>query len=242
MKFDYQHYVGLLNLLQKQNYHITDYHNWRDVERCVILRHDVDNDLEKALSMAKLEQQYHVKSTYFILITSNFYNILSKDNTEKIRRIQSCGHEIGLHFDEMAYPGLTLEERIDAIRNEAKILETVTGRSVSTVSMHRPSREFLESDMEIPNMINSYSKTFFHEFKYLSDSRRNWREPVEEIIQSEAYSKLHILTHAFWYGEQEQSMHDRIYSYVNNAGAERYQILESNITDLASIMKREEIH
>lgn len=242
MKFDYRHYVGLLNLLQRHHYHIADYHNWTKHKKCVILRHDVDNDLEKALSLAQIEQQQDVKSTYFVLVTSNFYNILSKDNAERIRRIQNCGHEIGLHFDETAYPGAALDELKDVIRKEAGILETIVEKSVSTVSMHRPSREFLESNMDIPNMINSYSQTFFHEFKYLSDSRRNWREPVEEIIQSEEFSKLHILTHAFWYGEQEQSIHDRICNYVNSAGEERYEILESNLSDLGSIMKREEIH
>ena len=51
-------------------------------------------------------------------------------------------------------------------------------------------------------MINSYGQTFFHDFKYLSDSRRRWREPVEEIIRSGTYDRLHILTHAFWYHKQ----------------------------------------
>ena len=39
----------------------------------------------------------------------------------------------------------------------------------------------------VPGMINGYGKVYFKEFKYLSDSRRWWREPVEEIIESGQY-------------------------------------------------------
>ena len=61
--------------------------------------------------------------------------------------------------------------------------------------MHRPSKDFLEMDLEIPNVINSYQKKFFNDFKYVSDSRMSWRENVEEIVDSEKYSQLHILSY-----------------------------------------------
>lgn len=78
---------------------------------------------------------------------------------------------------------------------------------------------------------------FFHEFKYLSDSRRNWREPVVDIVKSGEYKRLHILTHAFWYETEEENQHDTIEKFVNNANRERYLQLKDNITDLESIMK-----
>lgn len=43
----------------------------------------------------------------------------------------------------------------------------------------------LEADLQIPGIMNSYGRTFFHDFKYLSD--RRWREPVLDIIRSEEY-------------------------------------------------------
>ncbi len=115
------------------------------------------------------------------------------------------------------------------------------GTQVSAVSMHRPSRAILDADIHIPDMINSYGKKFFREFKYLSDSRRHWREPVEEIIDSAEYDRLHILTHPFWYSEKEYDMHRAVAGFINSGNLQRYQQMERNITDLESIMGREEV-
>ena len=52
MEFTYQAYEGLLGSLETRGYAFADYHNWENYPRCVILRHDIDNDIEKALSLA----------------------------------------------------------------------------------------------------------------------------------------------------------------------------------------------
>ena len=161
------------------------------------------------------------RSTYFVLLSSDFYNVFSRKGRLLMRRISSMGHEIGLHFDEMQYP--------DA-----------AGCPVTAVSMHRPSRAVLQADLEIPGMVNSYSRTFFHDFKYLSDSRRRWREPVEQAVCSGAYEKLHILTHAFWYFDREETLHDTVEKFVNGACSRCYQAFSENFTDLASVMGPEE--
>lgn len=107
--------------------------------------------------------------------------------------------------------------------------------------MHRPSKEILKENIIIPGMINTYGKTFFEEFKYVSDSRRNWREPVEEIIVSGKYSRMQILTHAFWYDEKEKGLHDTIKFFINSASRQRYDSLAENFTDLESVIGLDEI-
>ncbi len=141
----------------------------------------------------------------------------------------------------MRYPGVSIRDLKQLIVNEAEILATVLNRDVDVVSMHRPSKEVLEADMQITGMINSYGKTFFNGFKYMSDSRRRWREPVEEIISSKRFDRLHLLTHAFWYNEGEIDIHDSIYQFVNCANHDRFGYFMENITDLTSIMKADEI-
>lgn len=83
MEFTFDSYERLLNLLGENGYKTADYRNWNQYDQCVILRHDVDTDLRKALEMAKLECQYGIKSTYFVLLTSNFYNLYSYRNSAK---------------------------------------------------------------------------------------------------------------------------------------------------------------
>ena len=103
MNFTYNSYVTMLSALGKNGYVFTNYHTCDIYKRCVILRHDIDTSLEKAVELAKLEAQQGVRSTYFVLLSSGFYNVMSKGTREKIKEIQNMGHDIGLHFDELNY-------------------------------------------------------------------------------------------------------------------------------------------
>ena len=103
MRFTFDAYNELINKLRENEYTIANYHNYEKTEKCVILRHDVDYSMEKALIMAEYEKSIDVKSTYFLLLTSDFYNVLSHKNQKYIHKIIEYGHDIGLHFDELRY-------------------------------------------------------------------------------------------------------------------------------------------
>ena len=207
------------------------------MEKCVIFRHDIDYDVNKALTLARLEREHEINSTYFVLVTSDFYNVFSRSSAEALRGIVACGHEIGLHFDEVRYPEAAgdIDSVRGKIRQEAKLLEEAVGTPVKCVSMHRPSPLILESDLEIPGMVNSYGKTFFKEFKYLSDSRRRWREPVDEIVASGQQRRLHILTHPFWYQEAPISLGETVKTFIEGANRDRYRIFSENFTNLEEV-------
>lgn len=239
MEFTYHGYERLLKSLYNSRYIFVNYHTYEKYPQCVILRHDIDNSIGKALKLAELEAKMGFNSTYFVLMTSNFYNPASKRNLEGLRRIKELGHEIGLHFDEMAYDDL--EDVVGTIQKEAKMLSDMMGTPITTVSMHRPSQKTLDANYEIPGMINSYGKTFFNDFKYLSDSRRRWREPVLDIIKSGQYDRLHILTHAIWYNDVEEDIHDTIKHFVTSANKERYYQEKENIKDIESILDISEL-
>ena len=93
----------LLALLRQGGYAFTGYHDYQSHPRCVILRHDIDNSLPQALRLAEIEAEEGVKSTWFVLLRTDFYNPASAASQRILRRIRELGHEIGLHFDEMAY-------------------------------------------------------------------------------------------------------------------------------------------
>ena len=112
---------------------------------------------------------------------------------------------------------------------------------ITTVSMHRPSKWILNQEIEIPGMINSYSQIFFKEFKYVSDSRMNWREDVQKIIQSNEYDRLQILTHAFWYSDVEENQRQILLRFIRSANKERYMSLMDNMRDLNEFVNENEI-
>ena len=55
MKFTYLEYERLIYFLLDNGYTVTGYDNYRHVEYPVILRHDIDTSLDKAVKMAELE-------------------------------------------------------------------------------------------------------------------------------------------------------------------------------------------
>ena len=246
MDFTYRSYVEMIERLRRNDYRITDYHDWNKLphgSKCAILRHDIDFDIQKAVDLARVERDEGVTSTYFVLISSPMYNVLSARSCEMLDKIRNMGHSIGLHYDEMRYPGLSGDTGAvtESILGEIRIFEMILGQEVDVVSMHRPSKEILDNDLSIPGVINSYGKVFFDEFKYISDSRKRWREPICDIIDSCKYDKIHILTHAFWYDERECSIHDSVLNWINGANIVRYCDLRDNITDIESIIDSGEV-
>lgn len=242
MEFTYAAYRELLSLLRERDFAFRNYHNYGDSPRSAILRHDIDTSLDQAVKLAELEAQEHVRSTWFVLLRTDFYNVASKAGQEALRHIRSLGHEIGLHFDEASYvPPLRPDEVIENIIKECGLLSALLETRVSSVSMHRPSPATLVADYEIPGIVNSYGETFFRDFKYLSDSRRRWREPVLDIIRSGKYDRLHILTHAFWYHEVEEDISQTVGAFIRSANRDRYRQMAENITDIVSILKEEDV-
>lgn len=233
--FTYRAYADLISLIRKNGYQFIDYGSAASEQRRVcILRHDIDFDLDKALALARLERELSVKSTYFVLLRTDFYNPFSAASKEKLDEIRSLGHDIGLHFDEQRYT-----DDIDipsAIKREADILGNMLNKRIGAVSMHRPSKRTLAADYAIDGIVNSYSKLYFEKFKYLSDSRRRWRENAEHLISSGEYERLHILTHAFWYNEFESDTRAALLNFLNDAKRNRYIMMRNNFTDLGEFI------
>lgn len=236
MEFTYKAYSKLLELLRAHHYSFCNYQNYRDFDRCVIMRHDIDYNIEQAVRLAQAEADFGIQSTYFVLLSSDFYNPASISSYKALHSIVDLGHNIGLHFDETVYK-YDRRSMEYYISKEARILSELLEVEINSFSLHRPNAVTLETELEIPGFVNSYSEEFFQNFKYVSDSRRRWREPVEEIIQSEAYQRLHILTHAFWYHQEEWGLKETISDFIKVAGEDRRTYLSENITDLDSILK-----
>ncbi len=237
MDFTYRAYGEMLDLLKKNEYSFASYHDYG--KRCVILRHDVDFCLEDAVKIAELEANAGVFSTFFVLLRTSFYNVASTKGNAAIKRILALGHKIGLHFDEAAYEALDAKGIADKIKEEAHILSLLCGVDINVVSMHRPSKHILEENITIDGMINSYGTAFFSGFKYVSDSRRRWREPVLDIINSQSYDRLHILTHPIWYHSENLDIRMTVGDFLSRAERERFESLKENITDLNSIVAGE---
>lgn len=243
MSFTFQSYQKNIELLYKCGYSIVDYHyNCINGDKIAILRHDLDFDLNKAYRFAQFEHSIGVKSTYFVFLGTDFYNLFSKKSREELNGIIRMGHEIGLHFDETAYD---IHEDADAftsaLQKEASLLSQIIGQPVKAVSMHRPSSFTLNGNFSFDNIVNSYSQKYFKDYKYVSDSRMHWRENLEKIIESGEYNRLHILTHPFWYSETEETTREKLMSFINDAKNDRYLSMSGNFRNIEEFVSEEDV-
>lgn len=246
MNFTYKWYEHLLNRLIEEGYHFSNYRDWVKYDKTVILRHDIDVSLGHAVKMADLERKVLGKknnSVYFVLLSTNFYNIFSRESKQYIDQIFESGGSIGLHFDETQYDIKDSVELEKNILKEINILENLVEKEIDAVSMHRPSQSRISSQLVIGNKVNAYGKEFFDNMKYLSDSRRNWKENVNNIISDKRFNRLHILTHPIWYDQIEkegikQAVYDEIISSIDR----KYEDFKKNISDFESVISEKDFN
>lgn len=187
-------------------------------ERFVIMRHDIDFDLKRALFFAEMEAELGVKSTFFFLLRTEHYNVFSAEGTDLIRRILDLGHYMGLHFDCAAYDPQADEKTLAAAcRVESLMLENWFKSPVSIVSYHRPNQRVLEggAGLSYP-LMHTYMKAFTEDIQYYSDSRGRWQFGLP--CESEAFKAgrpIHILVHPIWWHEQPVPAYDTLRSFLD---------------------------
>jgi hypothetical protein len=182
----------------------------------VIVRHDIDVDLDAAVEMSRIEREEGIKATYYVWLNSPFYSLFEKRYINSINEIISNGHDVGLHFDETAYEIKSEKDILNNIDKEVKVLEGYFGISITSVSFHRPSKYVLDNDLNLKKYINTYSNKFFKEYKYISDSNGIWREGCGcNIFKQGKYKKIQILTHPIWWKSEHMDGDLRLIKYVD---------------------------
>lgn len=202
-RFMYADYIFLLSKLRECGYSLVPFRSVGKVGGPkAIIRHDIDLSPGKAAYMAELERKANVSSTYFVMVSSSWYNLLDRNNEESIRRIMDLGHEVGLHFDASKYGVLDEHGLRDAVLREMDLLNRITSGEVTSVSWHIPNGDLLGKRLDFlerRGYANAYDPKFFRGYKYLSDSSMEWRENPDEFIDVKEYPNLQILTHPIWY-------------------------------------------
>ncbi|GGE41603.1 hypothetical protein GCM10011391_20470 [Pullulanibacillus camelliae] len=216
--FTYEQYRSILKRMKKQGYHFIDFLKMNQVQpqdKAVILRHDIDFSLEKAVKMAKLEHELGITSTFFILIHSGFYNPLSLKSQSLLRTIHSYGHQFGLHFDDSLTEGTSEEELKAQIIHDAEFLAAILKTPIHYFSFHRPSERLLQANLDVTPLINAYSQPFFKDISYISDSRKRWRQmSLEQLIEQEAPQRLQVLIHPIWWSDEPLTFEESLTEIV----------------------------
>jgi hypothetical protein len=193
VSFTLSGYKDLLKQAMAFGYQITSFESFtRPGSRPVmLLRHDVDHSLRSAQTIAEMEAEYGVTATYFVLVTCDFYNVLSGESRGILKRISALGHEIGLHYESSRY----LEAGgLGHLQTDLRLLEDMVGRKIKSAAQHIPSdsvpvdlTDFIDNEAYEPRFTTGA-------MTYLSDSSMTWRQigPYEVLNRRKSFQ---LLTH-----------------------------------------------
>lgn len=218
--FTMDRYRRLLETLQGRGYAFESFSGGKRLlnngRQFVLMRHDVDFDLDSALRMAQAEAEAGVKSTYFFLVRTDHYNVFSKRASRIVRQILELGHFLGLHFDCAAYEGIDEPSRwADAVRKEAQLVQEWFGTPVSAVSFHRPGPLALQGDPALTDpFLHTYMNLFQKEMCYRSDSGGEWKwgQPADSPAFKDG-GPLHLLVHPDWWQTTPRSSFNTLLAY-----------------------------
>ena len=151
--------------------------------RTVVLRHDVDRKPENARTMARLEHDLGIRSTYYFRHPATFV-------PEVIRQIHALGHEVGYHYEVLAKAKGDYEKAIDLFARELADLRSLC--DVQTVCMHgSPLSRYDNRDIwkrynfwEFGIVGEAYLSMAGGGLRYLTDTGRNWggRHSVRDVM------------------------------------------------------------
>ncbi|WP_254807792.1 hypothetical protein [Natronosalvus amylolyticus] len=185
--FTFEMYEKLLQAGLEAGYHhltVREYLSRDNLpERFIIHRHDVDRKPENSLAMARLEARYGISSTYY------FRTIEKTFKPKIIREIESLGHEIGYHYEDLDRASGDVDAAHESFSRELeKVRSHVT---VDTVCMHgNPLTSYDNRDMwtrTVPFFRQydldgeAYLSMSFETVSYFSDTGRTWKDGLLKI-------------------------------------------------------------
>ena len=158
-----------------------------DFNKCIILRHDVDRAVTRALDMAQLENEYGIASTYYFRHTEDVFR------PEIMRKIADMGHEIGFHYEVMDKAKGNAEKAIEIFRQELEDMRMVA--EVTTVCMHgNPLASWSNRDLwdkydfkDFGIIGEPYLSLDYNKILYLTDTGRTWADlniRVKDVVDT----------------------------------------------------------
>lgn len=213
MIFTYKKWNELCEKLDANGLHsITARQVDSKLDRYIVLKHDVETDINKALDIAKIENKYGHCGSYYVQAY-----LLNKDsNIDMLKEIQSMGHEVSYHYDVMDSSKGDLEKAILEFEANMQLFEN-NGFELQTLCQHgnpvierigyTSNRDFFRSKKvqslypNICDIMVNYKDVHQTEYLYYSDAGKKIKhiyDPINnDIVNSDdknkSYDNLNLL-------------------------------------------------
>ncbi len=175
----------------------------------LVLKHDVETNVKKALKMAKIESKYGHCGSYYV----QAYLMTKTKNISMLKQIQKMGHEVSYHYDVMDFAKGDFNKAKDEFKRNKTIFED-NGFQLETVCQHgnplverngyTSNRDFFRSDEvkrlypNISDIMVNYKSSRQIDYSYFSDAGRKFKliyDPLfNDVVNSDdkniAYDNL----------------------------------------------------
>ena len=207
-------YLNFLNFFVNKGYKYVAYKNYNS-KKCIILRHDIDFNLEYAFELAKLNYKNKIISHFFFIPNCVHYNLFEEKNLKIIDNIINMGHIVGLHYNDSKI--LNFDQQFALLKKANKKISNI-------YSIHK----FGSNKIHINkiNYINFYSQKYM--IKYFADSGGSFRfgSPKNEKEMLNGKISFQLNLHPIW--------------WVNNTN--KHKIIVKNIIKLKTKKILEDIN
>lgn len=187
-----------------------------------VWRHDIDMSPHRAYRLAQMEAERGVRTNYFVMFGSRFYNPFEPAVTQILRRISDLGHRIGLHFDISAQFAKDEKNITLSLGKEAEMLSLLIRTPVESFTLHDPTKatDFSLNKPVCGHLLNGSASSLVASFDYCSDSNGLWRHRrLQDVIADSAVTRLYALTHAEWWTPNVLNPRDRVQRCIDGRAA-----------------------
>ena len=174
-------------LSKRETIRVDEIEKQKSNSKWIVIKHDVETDVGKALELAKIEYRYGIQATYFIQAD------LLKDGSEILKKIQQLGHEVTYHYDVLDANSGDYELAVKEFSENIEMFNSF-GFEVKTVCPHgnpllnrlswSSNKDFFRDKSvadrfsDILDMVVHLPYRIESNYTYISDTGYGWKEIV----------------------------------------------------------------
>lgn len=159
--------------------------NSESIAQFIVLKHDVETNLSKALKLAEIEASFGIRGSYYI----QAYLLDKKSNINDLRKIRELGHEVSYHYDvldanngNMEAAKIEFKKKMDTFAKKGFIIKTICqhGNPLKERVGYNSNRDFFrnkevrEEYNGIADIVVNYKELLGRDYLYISDAGYSW--------------------------------------------------------------------
>jgi hypothetical protein len=215
-KFSLKYYESIIKYALDHDYKfitMRDFFNNPDItktQKIAIMRHDLDEKPARLPGIIAIEKKLGIKSTVFVLLHTDRYNVFSHNVLSMLRNIESDGFEIGIHtnFLEVAMiigcdPNRLLKSEVKALKAYFNISGIACHRNIDFMynSLPHLQENWPSLQKELDVEYEAYSDILFSRLVFVNEGFKphvTWRDlSPENVIESG--NNFCLSTHPHWW-------------------------------------------